>query len=450
MKVFSIAIIAVVIIGSAGCRDLTQGIPHGTVDPSYYRTPEGALKLYRGVKLRFVQTEFAELTGELSDEFSPGQSMDLSTYFNRTIKTVDARNIPPNNNTNPYYKLHEARNQIVQAIAMFGLFPEDSLRRYRGELFALHGLVLTYFAEALCSGIPLSRVDFDADFTYAPGISRDSVLKVALAQYDSAASHAAEDSLIGQMIAAGRARVWLQRDSVRIAATYAAQVHPGFSYTLPPVKTARGAYRVSDREGINGLPYRSDADPRTATTISMINPNDGFADTVFYLQKFPSATTPIVLMSAVEAALVVAEGHLVAEQSNWLVHLNTLRTDGTFTVTGTDTTWNAGTGGVKGLRPLTDPALDPIPSGKTVFDVRLDLVMRERAYWLFATGSRLGDLRRLVRHYKRDAESVYPTGNYGRNGSQFNVKYGTDVVFPVPEEERDLNPHYHGCFNLEA
>src|SRR4029450_7046004 len=41
----------------------------------------------------------------------------------------------------------------------------------------------------------------------------------------------------------------------------------------------------------------------------------------------------------------------------------------------------------------------------------IDLLYKERAYWLWLTGHRLGDLRRLIRIYSRDTESVFPTGS---------------------------------------
>jgi hypothetical protein len=71
-------------------------------------------------------------------------------------------------------------------------------------------------------------------------------------------------------------------------------------------------------------------------------------------------------------------------------------------------------------------------------------MFRERAFWLFGTGHRLGDLRRLVRQYGRGSETVFPTGNYFKGGL-----YGTDVNIPVPFEERN-NPNFTGCLDRGA
>jgi hypothetical protein len=104
---------------------------------------------------------------------------------------------------------------------------------------------------------------------------------------------------------------------------------------------------------------------------------------------------------------------------------------------------SAGSGGVPGLSELTDP--DPsAPLGPT--PARVDLLFRERAFWLYLTGHRQGDLRRLIRQYNRDPEDVYPSGLYPVLGNF----YGTDVVAPVPSTETLSNPQYTGCASPSA
>jgi hypothetical protein len=94
---------------------------------------------------------------------------------------------------------------------------------------------------------------------------------------------------------------------------------------------------------------------------------------------------------------------------------------------------------------LTDP-------GAT--DARVDLLFKERAYALFLTGHRLGDLRRLVRQYGRTAASVFPVGPYGFDpatprGANAGGSYGTEVNFPVPSDEEN-NPNFSGCLDRNA
>jgi len=44
--------------------------------------------------------------------------------------------------------------------------------------------------------------------------------------------------------------------------------------------------------------------------------------------------------------------------------------------------------------------------------LQIDVMFRERAFWLYGTGTRLGDLRRLIRQYNRDQSIVFPIGPY--------------------------------------
>ena len=75
---------------------------------------------------------------------------------------------------------------------------------------------------------------------------------------------------------------------------------------------------------------------------------------------------------------------------------------------------------------------------------REDLHFRERAFWLYSTGHRLGDLRRLIRQYGRGAETVFPTGAYFKGGL-----YGTDVNLPIPQEEEN-NANFTACLDRNA
>jgi hypothetical protein len=231
-------------------------------------------------------------------------------------------------------------------------------------------------------------------------------------------------------------------------------VENGYSYALTfSAVTGTGAanfarissplvwdYSVSDREGLNGLDYRTSGDPRTRFTAR--GTADGF--TIYHPNKYAiNGSSPIVLASGVEARLIEAEAALNAGDGTWLDRLNALRTNGTFTTRPnatdplrTDTLWNAGSGGVAGLAPLADPGSA---------DSRVNLVFRERAFWLFLTGHRQGDLRRLIRQYGRAQEQVFPFGPYRRGST-----YGSDVTLPVPTDEQVSNPHFTGCASRGA
>ena len=60
----------------------------------------------------------------------------------------------------------------------------------------------------------------------------------------------------------------------------------------------------------------------------------------------------------------------------------------------------------------------------------------ERAFWLYLTGHRLGDLRRMVRDYGFTQDQVFPTGQ-----NIIGSSYGSDVNFPIPFQEQN-NPQF--------
>jgi hypothetical protein len=88
------------------------------------------------------------------------------------------------------------------------------------------------------------------------------------------------------------------------------------------------------------------------------------------------------------------------------------------------------------LAPLADPGTQR---------AREDLLFRERAFWLFSTGHRLPDLRRLIRQYGRTQEQVFAVGTHPREPGP----YGADVNFPVPQAEEN-NPNFKGCTDRNA
>ena len=92
---------------------------------------------------------------------------------------------------------------------------------------------------------------------------------------------------------------------------------------------------------------------------------------------------------------------------------------------------------------LIDASAEPVPA--TLNDA-INLFFREKAFWVFGRGQRLGDLRRLIRQYHRTQDNVFPTGTFHKNG---NPAYGTDVNFPVTTNEIP-NPAWKGCIDRDA
>jgi len=139
----------------------------------------------------------------------------------------------------------------------------------------------------------------------------------------------------------------------------------------------------------------------------------------------------VTLASGIEAQLITAEAALQAnDATTWLTIINSLRTNTTlYPAPQTGFTQSAN------LTNLAQPA-DSI--------ARTNVMYSERAFWLFSTGHRLGDMRRLVRPttaggYGRVVNSVYPNGAWFKGGN-----YGDAIQMVLPVEELN-NPNYHGC-----
>jgi hypothetical protein len=198
-----------------------------------------------------------------------------------------------------------------------------------------------------------------------------------------------------------------------------------------------GRYSVSDGEG-GGLPFRSALDPR----VPWEGPFPGFDQTIpqYINLRYTSLDSDVPLASGVEARLIEAEAALQASNvATWLAKLNALRAD-VFSLmalhideyeNSLERAIDNSSGGFGQLAPLADPGTAA---------ARVDLMFRERAFWMYTTGHRLGDLRRLARPvatggYGRGG-NVFPTGVYHKGGN-----YGTDVAFPITFEEVN-NPNF--------
>ncbi len=174
---------------------------------------------------------------------------------------------------------------------------------------------------------------------------------------------------------------------------------------------------MPDREGGNGLPYLTAKDPRLdgrRDRPARVRPRDAVQSAA---QVSGSSRRTSCWLDGIEARLIQAEAAFRAGTPGpAFATLNALRA-------------------IAGLAPLTDPGSE---------SARTNLLFRERAFWMWGTAHRLGDMRRLVRQYARAQDTVFPTGEYHKGG-----EYGSDVNFPVSSDERN-NPKFTGCIDRSA
>ncbi|MFL5540077.1 MAG: hypothetical protein ACJ8J0_13890 [Longimicrobiaceae bacterium] len=207
----------------------------------------------------------------------------------------------------------------------------------------------------------------------------------------------------------------------------------------PAAERPSGSAATDNGEGFN---FRSENDPRVPYTgdfdrllaPSVSGPNVCFSSSVpcWYDNNDPNNDADLPLASGIEARLIQAEAQLNAgNTAGWLTTLNTLRANvasllGVYRPDQIQTL--PVSPGVPSLPALADPG---------TFQTRLMLTMHERAFWMYLTGHRLGDLRRLVRNYGFTQDQVFPSGAFWRSGGT----YGTDVAFVVPFNEQN-NPNF--------
>ncbi|MFL5495669.1 MAG: RagB/SusD family nutrient uptake outer membrane protein, partial [Gemmatimonadales bacterium] len=301
------------------------------------------------------------------------------------------------------------------------------------EMQSIAGFTYLYFGEDFCSGVPFSKVRGDT-LTFGQPETTTEIFTTALAKFDSALAQpglANDDGSITNLALVGRARALLDLAQYTEAADAVAAVPTDFAYLTEhadsPLKlqnaiwsyTNSGLWSVSDLEGEVGLPYRSANDPRVPYT----DTGDVGLDLItaqFNLDKYPGASAPVPVADGIEARLIEAEAQLQASnRSGMTAILNDLR------------------------QTAISPALPNLSTPGTQ-DAAIDQLFSERGFWLYATGHRLGDMRRLIRVYGRDSESVFPTGAYHKNGT-----YGPDVNLPIPIEELN-NSNSHGCIDRNA
>jgi hypothetical protein len=372
---------------------------------------------------------------------------------------VDRRNIKIDNGTflNWFRTLSRARASADRAAKAYRDFsPDTTAEAGFPEVLALAGFTYVFFAENYCSGVPFSTVNPDGTFTYGPPLPTAQMYDSAMSKFNQALAAA---SALGTSVSAstktaridlarvGRARVLLDRGDLATAAaavSTAPAVATTFVYNIfHSENTGRqnnGVFRanvvferysVADREAGVGLPYRSAADPRVRFTRTGGGTDVGFdrATPQFDQLRYFDRRASVPLATGLEARLIEAEERLQAGAiATYLAIHNALRDAPPSYILGNNAV----------IPPLTPALTDPgTASG------RQDQHFQERAFWLWLTGHRLSDMRRLVRQYARPMSSVFPTGAYFKQGLQYD---GSAVSFPVPFDEKN-NPLSTECDN---
>jgi hypothetical protein len=469
------ATVALAALAGTACQDsLLKATDPDLIAPSDLDTPEGANALRIGALQRWrFSTGGDNTNGQESTWLTGGLLADewgTSSTFVQNDE-LDERRIKLDNSTVTYdfRKLERVRTAVNQALPyMVKWRPTETVNI--AELYLARGNAEMQLASDFCNGIPLSdaaNATSPSDIKFGTPQTVVQVFQTAIKSLDSgyallAPADTAGD--VGRAIKVSKARALLGIDAQANAAaaaalmkgipttwkyqhTYAASSGSNAIWGQP---NSSRRYNVGDSvEGNthdifvqNNIPFFSSKDPRVPSKYTVGTKNDTTKSqdgltysrtTSLWLQE-----SPVDVANGIDARLIEAEAAFLSNNyatatTGTLAILNALRAaDQVLT---NNVTYKA-----NALPALTDPGTD---------SARVAQLFREKAFWTFSRGERLGDLRRLIRQapYSTwfNAGNTFPTGTHYRGGT-----YGPDVNLPVPKDEENNNPNFHGCIDRNA
>ena len=460
--------IGLALLPVAGCDSakstlLDAPIPT-VIDPSAANSPTGAEALRIGAVSRLRGMTAGSGSGDspwmfsglLTDEW---KSSDTFSQRNET----DQRSVQENNaNLTPILRdLYRARNSAREAINALNTYGPIALPTPLpvadvGQMYLIMGLAETYLSEWFCNGTPLGDASTGI-VTSGPPLLNSDVFTLAVAHYDSAlATTTAADAFtvsIKNAVSIAKGRALLDLGKFPEAALAVAgiptsyQLLATFSLTsgsnqIWSLNQSAKRWTVGDSFDVTGviqnaLPFASAKDPRvpvTGTTLGTSPAGRGFdGATNLVITTLWGRTDGTPILNGIDARLIEAEARLNASPADipgMMAILNTLR------ATSQNLGSNAGT-------PVTSGVMAPLATPATT-SAAIDLLFREKAFWTFSRGERLGDMRRLIRQYGRTQDVVFPTGAFYKGGV-----YGTDVNFPVTVDEQN-NTAFKACIDRKA
>jgi hypothetical protein len=459
---FRIALAGMAAVAACSPGEILEVDNPDIIDPLGLATPAGLAALYSGAIGDFSLAVVGDnggieglilVGGSFSDELGNSETFPTRKEYDMR-GPIDVRN---GTLLTVFRNIQRARRAAERAAATIRDVVEIPAEDARvGESFALAGTVYNFLGEHYCSGVPISTADEDGTLTFGEPLTTTELFDEAVKRFDSALVYPGpvSNTNVTNFAKVGKGRALLNLGQFAAAATAVAGVPTSFRYntthTLALGRQQNGIFvfinqnerfSVAEQDGTNGLPFRSALDPRVpwaripATDVGFDN-----ATPQYDQGKYASETVPVPIASGIEARLIEAEAQLQAgNTAGWLATLNALRADASLISTVYPTGFPA---------PSTFPALTPLADpGSTT--AREDMMFRERAFWLYLTGHRLGDLRRLVRQYGRSADAVFPGGGgkpYIIDGNNKGGVFGSEVNLPIPFDETN-NPLFETCID---
>ncbi len=417
-----------------GCstQDIVSVETPDIVDPTNVESASGANAVRIGALTRLNLATGGDeslflLGGLFADEFNNGDS-----FIAR--QEIDRRSITPENIflLAANRVLHRARLGAEQAVDLLNKYSPTAPGWQVAEMYFIQAYTINMMAEHYCNGLVFSSVKDGREIYGSPIATTEAfnnALQLATTGLGLVTGTTANDVRVQNALRLTRGRILLNLNRAAEAATAVAAVPTSYQYVIQHSPNTQSnnfwlfnnsarRYSVSNGEGINGLNFATAADPRVpvclggtsaCTAVGVTQAiRDDLTQPLYVQTLWTTNAASVAILRGAEARMIEAEAQLPGNSAGALATINAARAT------------------VTGLAPLADAGSAPS---------RVDQLFRERAFWMFGRGTRVGDLRRLVRQYNRSPESVFPTGTWHKGGV-----YSGDVNIPVPLQESN-NPN---------
>lgn len=443
----SVAALSVMLLAGCNMESLVRATDPDIIGVEQVNSPTAANAIRIGTLGRLnANTTGGEsmflYSGLFGDEFGTGDT------FTQRVETDQRALTPENANiTTAYRGLHLPRIGAIQTREALARYAPLAPAWQYAEMFFVEAYMLNLLAEYFCNGQPISYIR-DGVEEYGDPQSNDAIFALALAKVDSGltrlgSSAGTNETRVRSALAVLRGRILLNQGNFGAVAAAVASVPVTFTWNQEHSLSARTPgvwafvnnqrrYLVSNNEGPLALNFGTANDPRvptcsvgqaacTAAGFTTARPFDSGNSAVpnmLYQLIWPTDASSVSLVNGTQARLYEAEAlNRTGNFAAALAILNALRASP-----------QGYTRTIAAMPALVDPGTP---------EARRDLIFREKAFWLFGTGHRYGDMRRMLRQYGMTVNQVFPNGNTW----QINRApgYGSDVVFRIPTAET-FNP----------
>ena len=225
----------------ASCHDLLNPeLPAGTQDPGTFNNENGAIARYNTAVAdawdAFVQ--YARTSGTFADELHvaavPAAGVLGDPFDERILPEISTSSIhsaASDSAARIYGTMQRSRGSDNEAIGALAKFAPDKPTALRSELYAYTAYDEIEMADLFCSGIPLSTLDFEGDFTYKAGVSSVDVYQHAIELLDTASTLGADNRTSSTWPPSAPGRALLALGKYSDAAQAVANVPDDFRFT---------------------------------------------------------------------------------------------------------------------------------------------------------------------------------------------------------------------------